>query len=465
MLEPIISKIANTMMKAVAYINVFIKALTGVDFIAKAIQKSLNGANKSSKALSKTLAGFDELTNLDTTTDTSWTNAFNNIELNPKVTEVMEGLASKVNKLKQAWDELEPSMKNVIKGLGIAGILGILTGKPGLILGISAVILGIDGLCKIFDKDLTTSVEGLIELLGMAGLIGILTGDVGLAGAIAGVVLALAGLNEMINGDTGDAIEGLMLLIGGSGLTGALIGGLNGFSLGVAIASVISILKGFNEMINGDTTDTVKGFIELVIGTAGLVVAINLIRGGAKTGLLGLITPLSLVAIGFVAFASGVALVIKNWENMNTLQRVISILGLIAIGAATAAAAVGALQSAWSLGIAAAAIVAGTAAIAASVAAASKKAKENLPSYDVGTNYVPEDQLAYIHKGEAVVPKKFNSQEYFGSGNEETNSLLQELIERVENIEINPYTTVKDVGQASVKYINSTRRRLGRSVV
>lgn len=268
----------------------------------------------------------------------------------------------------------------------------------------------------------------------------------------------------MINGDTGEAIEGLTLLIGGSGLAGAFLGGIKGLSLGLAISSVIVILRGFNDLLSGDTTNTIKGFIELVIGTAGLVIAINLIRGGTTAGLLGLITPLSLVVIGFTALAAGVALVIRNWNNMNTLQRVVSILGLIAIGAATAAAAVGALQSAWSLGIAAAAIVAGTAAIAASVAAANKKAKENLPSYDVGTNYVPEDQVAMIHKGEAIIPKKFNSQEYFGGNNKETNSLLQALIERVDNIEINPYTTVKDVGEASIDYVKSKERRTGKKV-
>jgi tape measure domain-containing protein len=31
-----------------------------------------------------------------------------------------------------------------------------------------------------------------------------------------------------------------------------------------------------------------------------------------------------------------------------------------------------------------------------------------IPTLAVGTNYVPEDTLAYIHKGEAVVPKEFN---------------------------------------------------------
>lgn len=31
-----------------------------------------------------------------------------------------------------------------------------------------------------------------------------------------------------------------------------------------------------------------------------------------------------------------------------------------------------------------------------------------LPSYDIGTNYVPRDMLAQIHEGEAIVPKAFN---------------------------------------------------------
>lgn len=49
----------------------------------------------------------------------------------------------------------------------------------------------------------------------------------------------------------------------------------------------------------------------------------------------------------------------------------------------------------------------------------------SLPSYDVGTDYVPRDQIAMVHEGERIVPKKYNNSRYMG--NEETNSLLIEL--------------------------------------
>ena len=31
------------------------------------------------------------------------------------------------------------------------------------------------------------------------------------------------------------------------------------------------------------------------------------------------------------------------------------------------------------------------------------------PQYEQGTNYVPNDGLAYLHQGEAVIPKKYNT--------------------------------------------------------
>ena len=90
-----------------------------------------------------------------------------------------------------------------------------------------------------------------------------------------------------------------------------------------------------------------------------------------------------------------------------------------------------------------------------------------IPLLKVGTEYVPEDMLAMIHKGEAVIPKEFNEKSYFSnmSDNEETNRLLEQVIDAIQAIEINPYTTVKDVGSASIQYIKDKSRQLGRSVV
>lgn len=42
----------------------------------------------------------------------------------------------------------------------------------------------------------------------------------------------------------------------------------------------------------------------------------------------------------------------------------------------------------------------------------------NVASYDVGTNYVPNDQLAMVHKGEAIIPAKYNNSSYMNGGSD-----------------------------------------------
>lgn len=122
-----------------------------------------------------------------------------------------------------------------------------------------------------------------------------------------------------------------------------------------------------------------------------------------------------LAMAGFTLLAVAVTQIIQNWDKMNGIQKTVSVLGAIAIAAAAAAAAVGALQSAWSLGIAAAAIVAGTVAIAASISAAKRDATKEMQNMgtspvDVGLatgGVVTGPTRALIGEGaydEAVVP-------------------------------------------------------------
>lgn len=90
-----------------------------------------------------------------------------------------------------------------------------------------------------------------------------------------------------------------------------------------------------------------------------------------------------------------------------------------------------------------------------------------IPAYDVGTPYVPNDQLAMVHKGEAIIPKKFNNEQFFNSNNEETNALLievnQNLIElrnRPNVLEVNG----RELAQATYNDFQNEGNRLNQSM-
>lgn len=95
------------------------------------------------------------------------------------------------------------------------------------------------------------------------------------------------------------------------------------------------------------------------------------------------------LAITLALLATAIIAIIDAWEDMTGLEKVVSILGALTIAAAGAAIAVGALQSAWSLGLAAAAIVAGVVAITAAVNNAKKRAQADAAAMSYSTAGVP----------------------------------------------------------------------------
>lgn len=62
--------------------------------------------------------------------------------------------------------------------------------------------------------------------------------------------------------------------------------------------------------------------------------------------------------------------------------------------------------------------------------------KAEYASYDVGTNYVPSDGLAYLHKGEAVIPAKYNeTMGTQGKAYQQNTAASQELLHAIANLE------------------------------
>ena len=87
-------------------------------------------------------------------------------------------------------------------------------------------------------------------------------------------------------------------------------------------------------------------------------------------------------------------------------------------------------------------------------------------SFDIGTNYVPNDQIAIVHKGEAIVPKKYNPA--IGgntNNNEDVVNAINVLNQTLINKNMNAYISRDDIGKASVDYINNKTRQLGESVI
>lgn len=164
-----------------------------------------------------------------------------------------------------------------------------------------------------------------------------------------------------------------------------------------------AFMNWFNQLDSGGKTAIITlGALVAAVGPA-----INVMTGLGKilptiSALLGkvdiksaaLIITLGLLAAAVVAIASA-------WKDMTGLEKVVSVLGALMAAASAAAIAVGALQSAWSLGVAAAAIAAGIVAITAAVTSAKKRAESEAAS--VSADFASAPALA---DGAVLPPNK-----------------------------------------------------------
>ena len=95
--------------------------------------------------------------------------------------------------------------------------------------------------------------------------------------------------------------------------------------------------------------------------------------------------------------------------------------------------------------------------------------KVSIQPYATGTNYVPSDGLAYLHRGEAVIPAKYNKP--YSPDNTNLENAIGNLIRQVEQIgsQVNQGIKVngefRQRGSDLVAVVNRTNSQIGASII
>ena len=431
LLAPLIERIANAMLKLVGYINAFVRGLGFGDLLAKGISKSLGNAAKST---SKMLAGFDEINNLNENSsgapDTSWTDAFKNIELNEKWVKFFENLGK--------------SMKDLGKYLPIIiGSAALLTG----LLGINQILLGIAaiGVITIGVKLISEGVKDHKSLLEDS-----------------------AKLSDKVVDGSNQVIDAFKKLQGQTGLTDQQMQNY--------IQTLNNQLDSHGEIIKSYEEE--EDWLSYLDGSAYELEKAK--QAVADQDLYLIDTMWDLYQQGKLSsdqekdYVENIKKTIDSLkkcrtnydENKKSIEKLQGKLEKLTgqkyetnvkIDADTKPAKNKLLNFFGGIGDTIFSTMFPKLKLASVIA--------KIASLDVGTNYVPNDQLAMIHKGEAVIPKKFNNEEYFNNSNEETNSLLRELITTLEEKDMNTYLDSKVIGKTAQNYINTQSRIMGRCVI
>lgn len=146
-LAPLIEYLSDVLLKGLGYLNEFIKALTGIDYIARANAKAIEKQADAQKKLNQ-LYSFDEM-NVQQSNNTSTGGASSGIieipELDTKIVDKLKELAFW---LKENWDWVSKVGLALIGVFGAVAIGKLLSGI-GLLIGSKAVGTGLAGLLPL----------------------------------------------------------------------------------------------------------------------------------------------------------------------------------------------------------------------------------------------------------------------------------------------------------------------------
>lgn len=154
-LAPAIEMISDALLKALGYLNVFVKALTGIDFIARANAKALKSQASAQKELNNQSYDFDVVRKQQDTSSSSG-GGFGGGSGLIEIPELDENLVRKLQEmakwLKENWYWIKEVGKVLLITFGavkigkvLAGIAGLLSGANGAggLLKLSSVLKGL----------------------------------------------------------------------------------------------------------------------------------------------------------------------------------------------------------------------------------------------------------------------------------------------------------------------------------
>ena len=471
-LAPVIEFVINLFSKAVAYVNAFVQALTGINMVARANAKALNQQAKANAKANKSLAGIDEITNVD---DSS--GEVNQIEI-PEIK--LGGVEVIIEKLKALFATIFEPMKKAWDNTGGA----LIQSAKNMILSLKDTFAEIGkSLAEVWTNG---TGQGIVEnLLNLWRLVFDIIKNVSDAfknawkndGNGTKIIQGIADIFKTIQDFSNSIFESLKQWTMSESFQNAL-------------KVVIQIVKDMVERIKDIAkwiVDIYKEYLKPIVDKVLLLISdiiemigeiwkvvkpvVDKVIDILKKVLEPVIKTLSKVIGGIIDIVRDIVNIITNslkgnWDKVfNGMKNIVKtvINGIIGF------------FNLWIKGLNAFLKPVRKLIVSIAKAFGSKVSLDDvkiptIPKLDVGTNYVPEDQLAYIHKGEAVVPKKFNSAEYFdrGTNNNDVKELLVEtnrLLGKIEEKDNNTYLDGKEIGKSTVDYIRKQSRILGRSVV
>lgn len=147
-LAPVLEMISNSLLKALGYLNVFIKALTGVDFLARANAKALKAQASAQKELNRQTYDFDVIrTQQDNSSGGSnvggGSGLFDIPELDQNLVKKLQDLAKW---LKENWDLIKKVGEALLITFGAVKIAKIIKGIATLLGGAGTGLIGLQSI-------------------------------------------------------------------------------------------------------------------------------------------------------------------------------------------------------------------------------------------------------------------------------------------------------------------------------